>query len=144
MGHPSKRHGHRGSGPSTESITYTSWRSMRDRCRRPSCNSHEYYSGDRLVRIPDRWRDFANFLADMGERPSKEHTLERRHPWSDYGPPPLCCWATRKQQANNTRNKCKIQVMGVTGTMAHICRKTGLKEEDVHRIMRLNSERANG
>jgi hypothetical protein len=139
MAHSSK-HGHRAGYK--ESSTYTSWRSMGDRVRRKTCNSHEYYSGNRLVKICDRWSGpggFLNFLNDMGERPENT-TLSRIHPWGWYEKS-NCCWQSPKKQANNTRDKVKIRVMGVKGDMAYIARKTGMKPDDIHGIMRMNYDR---
>jgi hypothetical protein len=133
----STKHGHRAGYK--ESPTYTSWRSMWDRVRRSSCNSHEYYSGSRLVKVCDRWKSFEHFLSDMGTRP-EGHTLSRIHPWGWYEPGNVS-WESPKKQANNTRNKAKIRVMGIQGDMAHIARKTGMKPDDIHGIMRMNYDR---
>lgn len=61
-----KTHGHASGGKL--SPTYLSWRSMVYRCTKPNVSNYKYYGG-RGITVCDRWRDFANFLADMGERP---------------------------------------------------------------------------
>lgn len=81
--------------------TYVTWKSMHGRCVDPRNASHKYY-GARGIRICDRWASFENFLEDMGERPSKEHQLDRRDPDGNYAPE-NCRWITRTE--NNARRK---------------------------------------
>jgi hypothetical protein len=53
--------------------------------------------------VCERWRDFVNFLADMGERPSMEHSIDRIDSDGNYEPG-NCRWATRTQQNANRRD----------------------------------------
>lgn len=86
-------HGHTWKGG--HSRTYDSWRSMKRRC---ADASNPYYGG-RGISVCDRWRLFANFLADMGERPAGT-TLDRIDPDGNYEPG-NCRWATPQEQAAN-------------------------------------------
>lgn len=80
-------------------ITYKTWSSMHGRCADPRNASYKYY-GAAGIAVCDRWLKFENFLADMGERPSKEHQLDRRDPNGNYAPE-NCRWITRAE--NNAR-----------------------------------------
>lgn len=80
---------------------YTSWRAAKNRCFQVSGKSYKDYGG-RGISMCDAWRyDFLAFLRDMGKRP-EGHSLERRDVDGDYEPS-NCCWATRSEQAKNTR-----------------------------------------
>ena len=76
--------------------TYTSWNSMRSRCRDIGNASYGRY-GARGIKVCDRWSDFLLFLEDMGERPSKNHSIDRIDPDGNYEPS-NCRWLTRAEQ----------------------------------------------
>ena len=91
------------------------WRAMLYRC---SCISDPLYGG-RGIKVCARWRrSFANFLADMGRRPSPAHSLDR-YPDQD-GDYKLtnCRWATSRQQ---TRNKRTNRILSIGGRKQPLC-----------------------
>lgn len=94
-------HGHNRAG-NVVSRTYRSWNSMIARCTNPKNNRYEYY-GARGITVCERWRVFANFLEDMGERPDSK-TLDRINLHGNYEPG-NCRWATDMEQAANRRPK---------------------------------------
>ena len=99
-----KKHGHssgNAKNKSGRSPTYNSWLGIFTRVRGKS--EKLKYSYDH-VRVCERWHDFKNFLADMGERPPGR-TLDRIDLMGDYEPS-NCRWATWKQQLAN-RRECR-------------------------------------
>lgn len=92
------RHGH----AVPRSPTYRSWRAMMRRCREPGHMKYPSYGG-RGIEVCARWRDFAAFLADMGERP-EGCTIDRIDGSRGYELG-NCRWATAAEQRRNRRRK---------------------------------------
>ncbi len=81
---------------------YNAWKSMRARCERRTVRGFERYGG-RGIRVCGRWQVFENVLADMGRRPSPEHSLDRIDNDGNYEPG-NCRWATKSEQQQNNSN----------------------------------------
>lgn len=98
-----RAHGH--TSGRVASATYNSWAAMLKRCRDTNCNRYERYGG-RNITVCDRWLDFTNFLADMGERPIGT-SLDRINNDGNYEPG-NCQWSTPKKQSRNTRSNNNV------------------------------------
>lgn len=93
------------------SPTYISWNKMLQRCNNPKNPSYEWY-GKIGIRVCDHWKDFRNFLEDMGERP-EGMSLERINSNKDYYKE-NCKWATQLEQIHNRKNAIWITFEGMT------------------------------
>ncbi|GJD92882.1 hypothetical protein OCOJLMKI_0065 [Methylobacterium iners] len=80
---------------------YTCWSGMHSRCTNQKLEAYKYYGG-RGISVCAAWKDFSQFLADMGPRPSPAHSIERLDNDGNYEPG-NCVWATREVQSKNKR-----------------------------------------
>ena len=94
---------------------YRIWLQMIGRCTRPTHLAFRWY-GARGVQVCERWRDFPSFLADVGERPSRRHSIERIDNNGHYEPGNVR-WATRMEQMNNTRAVRWLTANGVRASL---------------------------
>ena len=90
---------------------YRTWQSIIARCDRPSHKSYKDYGG-RGITVCDSWRKFANFYADMGDRPAGT-TIERIDNSKGYEPG-NCEWQDAQHQARNRRNGRYLTAFGET------------------------------
>jgi hypothetical protein len=95
------KHGHAKRG--RFSPEYRTWLAMNERCVNPRHVGFKYY-GARGVKVCARWRSsFKHFLADMGRKPTRAHTIDRYpNPDGDYKPS-NCRWATPAEQRRSQR-----------------------------------------
>lgn len=106
------RHGH-DRKQKQRTTEYSIWSSMVQRCRNPKHKAYPSYGG-RGIAVCARWAEsFEAFLADVGARPSKRYTLDRRDNNRGYEPGNVR-WATRKEQQRNRRNQRLLTFNGET------------------------------
>jgi hypothetical protein len=124
-GHP--RHGQ-------ESPEYRAWESMRERCSNPNNTGWEHYGG-RGITVCPRWDKFENFLADMGRKPSPQHSIDRIDPNGNYELS-NCRWATPIDQQNNKRSNHRVTIGGREATIAEHAREANMNPK--HLLKRVN------
>lgn len=93
------------------------------RCENPNNEKFPQYGG-RGVTVCERWHTFADFLADMGERPAG-HTIDRV---DNDGPYTAgnCRWSTAETQANNKSNNVLLTINGDTMSVSEWERRLGM------------------
>lgn len=112
------------------SATYKSWISAKQRCYNPNNHNYPKYGG-RGIKMCDRWKgSFVLFLEDMGERTSKEYTLDRIDVNGDYEPS-NCRWATHRTQGNNRRDNVFLDVNGERLTVSEFSVKYNINRSNV-------------
>lgn len=116
------------------SRTYTTWQSMLGRCLNPNDPAFDDYGG-RGIKVCNRWLIFENFLEDMGERP-ENLSLDRIKNNKGYFKK-NCRWATRKEQANNTRRNRLLFYNGKTQNVTQWSEELEINKNTIYG--RLNS-----
>ena len=104
----------------TNTRTYSIWQAMRNRCNR----INQDYSC-RGITYDERWDSFENFYLDMGEVP-EGMSIDRIDVNGNYNKD-NCRWATREQQANNTRANVFIEWNGKRQTRSQWERELNMK-----------------
>lgn len=118
-----KKHGH-ASVNGKQSPEYRLWHHMVDSCTRVGSAKWRPYGG-RGVTLCDDWRDFRNFLRDMGARPSSKHGLRLADGALIFGPGTVT-WGTRAERARRNSRARLVTFRGETMTTAEWARRTGL------------------
>ncbi|MDR3471565.1 MAG: hypothetical protein P4M09_07725 [Devosia sp.] len=121
------------------SAEYRAYWAMRNRCLNPNQARFKDY-GARGITICNRWligvdsrSGFECFLADVGPKPSAAHSLERRDNNKGYDPENTR-WATRIQQARNTRANHFVDVWGDLIPLALAIEKVAIVAADTVRM----------
>lgn len=114
---------------------YYVWATMRRRCENPNNSSYHDYGG-RGIKVCLRWHSFDNFYADMGDRPSDYHEIDRIDNNGAYSPD-NCRWAKKDIQAANKRNNRFITACGETLHITEWARRLGCQHSAI--IARLKS-----
>lgn len=107
----------------TGTKVFSIWKGMLSRCNNANGRQYKDYGG-RGIKVCKRWRKFENFYADMGDRPSPQHTLERINNNGNYTPS-NCCWLHKSKQSKNRRNSRFLTTPWGRLTIAETARRIG-------------------
>ncbi len=107
---------------------YDAWSNMKRRCCSENGRDYKNYGG-RGISVCDRWlNSFENFYADMGLKPSPDHSIDRIDNDGNYEPN-NCRWATAEEQSNNRRNIVRYSYNGGDYTYTQLARIFDISEE---------------
>lgn len=102
--------------PNTRKIQLA-WHDIKARCLDSTHPSYPLYGG-RGIDIYEPWvDDFNSFFTEVGQPPTSRHSIDRIDNSKGYVPGNLR-WATRKEQANNTRKTIYLTIGEVTKPLA--------------------------
>ena len=119
---------------------YGRWLMMWQRCTNPSQLRYADYGGKGIT-VCERWKNFANFLEDMGEAPAGT-TIERLDNSKGYSPD-NCIWATRSVQMRNTSRTRVLEFNGKTQCVSDWAKELGLNESSLReRLAKWGIEKA--
>lgn len=116
---------------------WLTWASMYRRCYLPSQPNYKDY-GAKGVTVCDEWRGpggYERFLAEVGRRPSPEHSIDRIDSSLGYQPG-NCRWATSQEQNRNRSRTRWIEVDGERLCLQDWADRLGCKHTTISQRLR--------
>lgn len=114
--------GHGGKFIFKDYLAYSSWSNIKERCYNKNHMAYAAYGG-RGIHMCERWRaSFPAFLADMGERPGREYSIDRIDPDGHYELG-NCRWSIDREQRFNKRNTRYVTYGGRLRLLMEVCRE---------------------
>lgn len=114
----------------TRTTSYNIWSSMKSRCYNQKNHKYKNY-GARGIIVCESWRiSFENFLSDMGQRPTKNHSIERINNNGPYSKE-NCRWATLREQHFNKTKTVLISYNGNQYTTEDIAKLTNSNAQNI-------------
>lgn len=112
----------------SETRVFSIWSGMIGRCKGTNTHSRSYFEDG--ITVCDRWMSFENFYEDMGDPPSKKHSIDRIKSTGNYEKS-NCRWATAKEQAGNTKRNILVELNGVTMVASDAAKIIGISHHTV-------------
>lgn len=132
---PFTRRKHGASSEGRKTVEYKAWLAMRQRCSNPKDGRFSRYGG-RGISLCQAWTDsFEAFISDMGIKPDRKMSIERKDNDGNYEPS-NCYWGTTKQQSRN-RSITKFVVVGHERmALGDACERFGVPYRKAARLLR--------
>jgi hypothetical protein len=105
---------------------YGIWCDMLKRCRNPNHKWFHRYGGRGIAVCAEWANNFAAFLAYIGARPTKEHTLDRWPNKDGNYEPGNVRWANWTEQQRNRSTNVYVERGGRIRLMIEVCEETGV------------------
>lgn len=115
----------------TGSAEYRIWAGMLQRCTNSAYHGFDHYGG-RGIKVCPEWTEFESFYADMGNRPSPKHSIERVDVNGDYEPK-NCTWTTHTGQMRNRTTTIYVQYLGRQMSLGEAAELSGVKYKNAWR-----------
>lgn len=112
---------------------YRVWSSMKSRCLNTNDTAFKNYGG-RGITLCERWHQFENFYADMGD-PAPGQTLDRKDNDGPYTPE-NCRWASRNAQNRNRRGVIQLTVGALTKSVTEWAEISGVSATTIRARLR--------
>jgi hypothetical protein len=108
---------------------YKAWSRIKSRCHNPNADKYGSYGAKGIV-VCEGWRNsYVSFLTDMGRRPTRDHSIDRRDNDGNYscghceecrrnGWPANCRWATFRQRQANREQPHECHGLTSNGTIS--------------------------
>lgn len=111
---------------------YRAWADMKQRCFNKKHKSYDKYGGRGII-VCDRWKNsFAEFLRDMGPKPSPRLSIDRIENNGNYEPG-NCRWANTPTQLRNRRNNVFLEWNGERLCVKDWSSRTGLSTNTIQK-----------
>jgi len=105
------------------SAEYKAYIAAQARCNNPNTDRYDRWGGRG---IEFRFKSFDEFYAELGDRPSERHSVDRFPDKNGHYEKGNVRWATPRQQTNNTDANVLITFDGRTKTKAEWCHLLGV------------------
>lgn len=116
-------------------LTHSSYCSMKARCR-PNSTRHAKYYFEKGVTVCERWeKSFAAFIEDVGQRPTKAHSLDRFPNADGNYEPGNVRWATQHEQQRNRRNARRFEFEGESLSAPEIGERVGISRYAARKLL---------
>ncbi|HAR38610.1 MAG TPA: hypothetical protein DCS09_08605 [Porphyromonadaceae bacterium] len=122
----------------SRSKEYNTWCHIKSRCNNKRNKKYKDYGGAGVSVSKEWMNSFAVFLADMGNAPSKAHSIERIDVFGDYCKE-NCKWALPIEQGRNKRRHRLVEYNGETMPLSQACEVTGVNYRGA--LYRVNNDK---